>query len=293
MTMTFDRREISRRSVLGGAAALAAMPSAVLAQKKSAFDRIRDEIGGRLGLAVYDSGTGRRFFDGAEARFAMCSTFKVPLAAAVLARADRGEIDLSREIRFSEADLLDYAPVVKANLSRGALPIEALLEAAVTMSDNSAANLVFGQISGPRGLTQFIRSTGDTLTRSDRDEPTLNNVRNGEVRDTTTPQAMLWLLNALLLGETLSPAARAKLTGWMEASPTGKDRLRAGLPKSWRVGDKTGTSGEGYVHDVAIATPPGRKPILITCYMDAPMLPAAKANAAHAKVSELVGLLFG
>ena len=196
----------NRRHLIAGAAALAAFPATALAQKKSALDRIRDEAGGRLGLAVYDSGTGRRYFDGAEARFAMCSTFKVPLAAAVLARADRGEIDLKREIRFSEADLLDYAPVVKANLAKGALPIETLLEAAVVMSDNSAANLVFGQISGPRGLTAFIRSAGDALTRSDRDEPTLNNVRNGEVRDTTTPQAMLWLLNALLLGEALSPA---------------------------------------------------------------------------------------
>lgn len=282
----------TRRQLIAGAAALAAMPTTVLAQQKSALDRIREETGGRLGLAVYDSGSGRRYFDGAEARFAMCSTFKVPLAAAVLARADRGEIDLKREIRFSEADLLDYAPVVKASLAKGALSIEALLEAAVVMSDNAAANLVFGQISGPRGLTRFIRSAGDAITRSDRDEPTLNNVRNGEVRDTTTPQAMLWLLNALLLGEALSPASRTKLAGWMEASPTGKDRLRAGLPKTWRVGDKTGTSGEGYVHDIAIATPPGRKPILITCYMDAPMAPTAKANAAHARIGELVGLLF-
>lgn len=281
----------NRRQLIAGAAMLAALPA--FAQQKGVLDRIRDETGGRIGLAVYDSDSGRRYFDGAEARFAMCSTFKVPLAAAVLARADRGEIDLKREIRFSEADLLDHAPVVKANIAKGALPIETLLEAAVVMSDNAAANLVFGQISGPRGLTKFIRDCGDAITRSDRDEPTLNLVRNGEVRDTTTPQAMLWLLNKILLGETLSAPSRARLTGWMEASPTGKDRLRAGLPKSWQVGDKTGTSGEGYAHDIAIATPPGRKPILIACYLDAPMLPAAKANAAHAQVGALVGALFG
>lgn len=283
----------NRRTLIAGATALAAMPASALAQVKGPFDRIREETGGRLGIAVYDSDTGRRFFDGAEARVAMCSTFKVPLAAAVLARADRGEIDLAREIRFSAADLLDYAPVVRANIARGALSIEALLEAAVTISDNSAANLVFGQIGGPRGVTRFIRDAGDAVTRSDRDEPTLNIVRGGEVRDTTTPQAMLWLMHNLLLGEVLAPPSRAKLIGWMAASPTGKDRLRAGLPNSWQVGDKTGTSGEGWFNDIAIATPPGRKPILIACYLDAPGLDAASANAAHAKVGALIGALFG
>ncbi|MBX3593972.1 class A beta-lactamase [Sphingomonas sp.] len=287
----------TRRNLIAGAATLAALPTAAFAQtprapKSSPFDRIRAETGGRLGVAVYDTGTGRRYFDGAEARFAMCSTVKVLLAAAVLARADRGEIDLAREIRFGEADLLEYAPVVRANVAKGALSIETLIRAAVEVSDNSAANLVFGQVGGPRGLTKFIRDAGDVVTRSDRDEPGLNVVRNGEVRDTTTPEAMLWLLNKLLLGDILSPAARAKLIGWMEASPTGKDRLRAGLPKNWRVGDKTGTSGEGYFNDVAIVTPPGRKPILVTCYLDAPGLDGTKANGAHARVGELVGALF-
>lgn len=284
---------IGRRHILAGATAFAAFPATAFAQKKGLLARIREETGGRLGLAVYDTGTGRRYFDGAEARFAMCSTFKVPLAAAVLERADRGLLDLKREIRFGEADLLEYSPVVKANLAKGALPIETLLEAAVVMSDNSAANLVFGQIAGPRGLTKFIRDAGDAVTHSDRDEPELNRVRGEDLRDTTTPQAMLWLMNRLLLGDVLSPASRAKLIGWMEASPTGKDRLRAGLPKGWRVGDKTGTSGEGYVNDIAIATPPGRKPILIACYFDAPGLDSVKANAVHAQVGILIGTLFG
>lgn len=281
---------IDRRQLVAGAAAFAAMPA--FARQKGLLDRIRAESGGRVGLAVYDTGTGRRYFDGAEARFAMCSTFKVPLAAAVLEAADRGKVDLRREIRFGEADLLDHAPVVKANLAKGALPIETLLEAAVVMSDNSAANLVFGQIGGPRGLTKFFRDSGDAVSRSDRDEPELNRVRDGDLRDTTTPQAMLWLMNRILLGDVLSPASRARLIGWMEASSTGKDRLRAGLPKGWRVGDKTGTSGEGYFNDIAIAMPPGRKPILIACYLDAPGHDGAKADAAHARIGQLIGTLF-
>ncbi|WP_206599112.1 class A beta-lactamase [Sphingomonas turrisvirgatae] len=281
---------MNRRQLVLAGAATVALPA--FAQQRGVLARLRDETGGRIGLAVFDTGTGRRYFDGAEARFAMCSTFKLPLAAAVLEAADRGRVDLKRDIRFGEADLLDHAPVVKANLAKGALPIATLLEAAVVMSDNSAANLVFGQIGGPRGLTKFFRDAGDSVSRSDRDEPELNNVRDGDLRDTTTPQAMLWLMNRILLGDVLSPASRAKLIGWMEASPTGKDRLRAGLPKAWRVGDKTGTSGDGYFNDIAIATPPGRKPILIACYLDAPGIDGAKANAAHAQMGALIGTLF-
>lgn len=282
---------LNRRHLIVAGAALTAFPA--FAQKLGPVDRVRAETGGRLGLAVYDTGTGRRFFDGAEARFALCSTVKLPLVAAVLARVDRGELDLSREVRFGPADVLDHAPVVRAHLSKGALSIGALCEAAMVASDNSAASLLFGQISGPRGLTRFIRESGDAITRSDRDEPMLNQVRGGEVRDTTTPAAMLWLMHRLLLGDTLSPASRARIMGWMEASTTGRERLRAGLPKSWRVGDKTGTSGDGYFNDIAVATPPGRKPILIACYLDAPGLDVAKADAAHAKLGALVGVLFG
>lgn len=281
----------TRRTLIASGAAALLLPN--IARAQDALTRLRTESGGRLGLAVFDTGTGRRLMLDPTGRYAMCSTFKMPLAAAVLARVDKGELRLDQVVRFGEGDLLAHAPVVRANLAAGQLTLEKLCEAAVTVSDNAAANLLMPQVGGPRGLTRFFRESGDAVTRSDRVEPQLNIVRGGDERDTTTPLAMIGLMEALLVKDALTPASRARLIGWMRASTTGTARLRAGLPRGWDAGDKTGSSGEGYVNDIAIATPPGgRKPILIAAYLDAPGLPLDAANAIHARIGGIVGQLF-
>lgn len=288
-----------RREFVAGAAAAVLLPtwlealgSAAFAAPADPLAAIASEAGGRLGVSVLDTGTGRRLWLDPLARYPLCSTFKVPLAAAILARADRGELDLQRPIRFTQGDLLDYAPVVRENLPRGQMTLAELCAAAVEWSDNAAANLLLPQLGGPSGLTRFLRSAGDTITRLDRVEPELNDYKPGELRDTTTPMAMTTLLAALLTGDVLEPASRKQLADWMIGCRTGDKRLRAGLPKNWRVGDKTGTSGNGQANDIAIAWPPNRKPILIACYLDAPGIVPEKADQAIASVGSLVGQLF-
>ncbi|MCC2975627.1 class A beta-lactamase [Sphingomonas sp. PL-96] len=287
-----------REFVAGGAAAvllptwLEALGSGALAAPADPLAAIAGETGGRLGVSVVDTGTGRRLWLDPLSRYPFCSTFKVPLAAAILAKADRGELDLQRAIRFSQGDLLEYAPEMRKNLSRGEMTIAELCAASVEWSDNAAANLLLPQLAGPAGLTRFLRSAGDSISRLDRVEPELNDYKPGELRDTTTPMAMTTLLAALLTGDVLQSASRKQLADWMVGSRTGDKRLRAGLPKSWRVGDKTGTSGKGQANDIAVAWPPNRKPILIACYLDAPGVAPEKADRAIASVGALVGQLF-
>jgi beta-lactamase class A len=288
-----------RREFVAGAAAAMLLPAwvdalgtAALAAPADPLAAIAKQAGGRLGVSVLDTGTGRRLWLDPLSRYPFCSTFKVPLAAAILAKADRGELDLQRPIRFSEGDLLEYAPEVRKNLSRGEMTIAELCAATVEWSDNAAANLLLPQLAGPAGLTRFMRSAGDSISRLDRVEPELNEYKPGELRDTTTPMAMTTLMAALLAGDVLQPGSRKQLGDWMVAGRTGDARLRAGLPKGWRVGDKTGTSGNGQVNDVAIAWPPNRKPILIACYLDSPGIAPEKGNETIAAVGTLVGQLF-
>jgi beta-lactamase class A len=293
-------RRTSRRTVLQQAAALLVWGSSVrharayveegspAAGAAESFEALERKSGGRLGLAVLDTGSGRRIGLRMDERFPLCSTFKPLAVAAVLARVDRGQEQLARSIRYGAADLLEYAPVTSAHLGEGQLSVAALCEAAVTLSDNTAANLLLESLGGPAALTAYLRSLGDGTTRLDRTEPSLNEALPGDERDTTTPLAMALTLQKLLVGGALSRASRERLCQWLSSSVTGRERLRAGVPSTWRVGDKTGSGHHGTTNDVAILWPPDRKPILIAGYLTETTADATVRNGVFAEVARIV-----
>ena len=162
-----------------------------------------------------------------------------------------------------------------------------LCEAAITLSDNTAGNLLLASFGGPAGLTAFVRALGDEMTRLDRIEPELNEATPGDPRDTTTPAAMLENLRRLVLGDALSGASREQLTAWLVANKTGGKRLRAGLPPEWRVGDKTGGGGNGATNDIAVAWPPGRPPIIVSAYFGESSASLDARNAVLASIGRI------
>ena len=221
----------------------------------------------------------------------MCSTFKWALAAVQMIIVQEGGPHLGEPRRFNEPDLLEYAPVARAHRARGWLTIEEACEGAVKLSDNTAANLLLEIQGGPAGFTQYLRAHGDGVTRLDRYEIELNDVPPGDMRDTTTPDAMARTLKRFLLDDgVLTPAHRAQLIGWMEASPTGLARLRAGFPADWRVADKTGTwNGENNAtNTVAIVWPPNGAPIIVAAYLHRSAVSADERNAAHAEIARII-----
>lgn len=276
----------SSHAATTGVPASAASPAPPRAP--GALQGIEARIGGRLGAFVLDTGSGRAWAHRADERFAMCSTFKWVLAACVLDRAARAQLSLDERIAYGPADLLEYAPVCREHLGEGSLSLEALARAAVTVSDNTAANLLLATLGGPAAFTRYARSLGDATTRLDRNEPALNANAPGDERDTTTPRAMASLLHRLLCGDALPAAHRELLLGWMTLSETGKKRIRAGLPAAWGAGDKTGTGNDGAVNDVAIALPPGRAPLLFAVYLSGSASELDALEAAHADVGRVI-----
>lgn len=262
------RRDVLKGMALGGVAIAAVR--LVPAGAKPALDGAGAKLailerrhGGRLGVAILDTGSGRREGYREGERFLMCSTFKLLLAAAVLERVDAGKEKLDRRIVFGKDVLLDYAPVTKQHVGPPGMTMSELCAAAITWSDNTAANLLLKEIGGPQAVTAYARSLGDESTLLDRYEPALNPV------DMTTPNAMLDDMRQLLLGDRLSRSSREMLIRWMVACQTGLQSLRAGMPKGWQVGDKTGQwdgNGSGANNDIAIIWPPQRKPILVAAY---------------------------
>lgn len=254
---------ITRRTLL--AVPLLSLP-AFADDAQSALRDLERRNGGRLGVALLDTATGRRSVHRGDERFPMCSTFKFLAAALMLARVDRGEEKLDRRVFFTDGDLVPYSPATKDHVGAGGMTVDAICAAAVTLSDNTAGNLMLASFGGPTGLTAFVRGLGDPVTRLDRIETELNEGTPGDPRDTTSPLAMLGTMQKLVAGDVLSAASRDRLIGWLVANKTGDRRLRAGVPAGWRVGDKTGTGGHGSANDIAVAWPPGRAPVFITAY---------------------------
>ncbi len=286
---------IDRRHFIGGSMALGA--SACIPPDQSPIGRLAAELrliegtsGGTLGVSLYNTASGMTVGINQDRRFGHCSSFKLSLAAMVLAFDAAGHLDADRLVTWREAELLPVSPFTRERLADGAT-LRELARATQTTSDNTAANVLLRELGGPAMMTQFWRNIGDDISRLDRTEPALNNVPVTEFRDTTTPAAMARTVAKLVYGDVMSEAARAELKEWMIATETGLNRVRAGLPEGWVAGDKTGTSlaaniGSIYV-DIGFAEgPEGEPPITFAAYFVAretheDMDPAALATLAQ------------
>ena len=78
------------------------------------------------------------------------------------------------------------------------------------------------------------------------------------------------------------------LVGWLASSTTGLQRIRAGLPSDWKVGDKTGTGANGAVNDIAVFWPPNRKPVFLSIYTSGSALDTTALSAAHAEIAATI-----
>jgi len=281
---------VTRRQVMSLAVAAALAPAARAASAERTLKALHKRIGGRLGVHILDSQSGRRIAYDDGSRYAMASTFKLMLAAALLWQVDKKAFTLEHELAISAEDLLPTSPDVEAKLKSGAvsMSVRDLCAAIVVSSDNAAANILLKGIGGPSAFTTFMRSIGDEKTRLDRTEPDLNSNLPGDARDTTTPRAMVDSMLRVFTQDVITVRSRALLIDWMMQSRTGLDRVRAGIPPGWQVADKTGTGMNGAVNDLALAWPPGRRPILIALYTSESKLPLKALAAAHAEVGRLV-----
>ncbi|MGW5479437.1 class A beta-lactamase [Streptomyces sp. NPDC004008] len=267
----------SRRGVLAGVAATAltvVLPAggrafAQGAGREESIGQLRDlerTHSARLGVFAQDLATGRTLRYRARELFPMCSTFKTIAVAAVLRDLDRDGTFLAKLIRYTNKDVTEsgYAPItgLPDNLA-GGMTVDDLCAAAIDYSDNAAANLLLRELGGPRAVTRFCRSIGDTVTRLDRWEPDLNSAEPGRTTDTSSPLALGRTYSRLTLGNALEEVDRDRLTRWLLGNTTGGNRFRAGLPQNWTVADKTGTGDYGTTNDVGIAWPPGQGPVVL------------------------------
>ncbi|MDJ0641896.1 MAG: class A beta-lactamase [Erythrobacter sp.] len=265
---------IQRRTFVGGSIALCAaacvpVDRTVLGRLDARLRIIEAAGDGTLGVQIFDTDNGETLGINTNRRFGHCSSFKLSLAAMVLALDASGAIDADRRVTWTEDELLFVSPFTAERQAAGA-SLRELAEATQKFSDNTAANVLLRELGGPSALTEFWREIGDPASRLDRTEPGLNNVPETEIRDTTTPAAMARTVAKLVFGDVLEEDDRATLKRWMAETATGAKRVRAGLPREWSTGDKTGTSiwpgmGSLYV-DIGFVEPPNRAPLTFATY---------------------------
>ncbi len=224
------------------------------------FVQLEKKFDARIGVYAIDTGTNRTVAYRPDERFAYTSTFKALAAGAVL---QQNSIDqLNKVITYTKDDLVTYSPITEKHLDTG-MTLWEIADAAIRYSDNTAGNLLFKELDGPKGFEKKLRQIGDRVTKVNRFEPDLNEATPGDIRDTSTAKALATNLKAFTVDNVLPTDKRKILTDWMRRNTTGDQLIRAGVPKDWEVGDKTGAGSYGTRNDIAIVWPPNREPIII------------------------------
>lgn len=266
---------------------LTAVPAAAEDAVTAQLRQTEADLQVRAGYAQLDLQTGDVSGYRADERFPLLSTFKVLVCGAVLARVDAGEERLDRVVSYAADDLVDYSPVTETRVADG-MSLAELCDAAITLSDNTAGNLLLSAVGGPQGLTEFLRATGDKTSRLDRWETELNAALPDDPRDTTTPQAMAQTLHRLLFGDVLSDASRRQLLTWMENDLVADALIRSALPSGWYIADKSGAGDRGSRAIVAALGPQGRPERIVVIYMTETQASMDQRNAAIAAIGRVL-----
>lgn len=249
------------------------------------FSQLEKKFDARLGVYAIDTGTNRTIAYRPNERFAFASTYKA-LAAGVLLQQNSTE-KLNEVITYTKEDLVEYSPITEKHVDTG-MKLGEIAEAAVRSSDNTAGNILFNKIGGPKGYEKALRQMGDRVTMADRFEPELNEATPGDIRDTSTAKAIATNLKAFTVGNALPADKRKILTEWMKGNATGDKLIRAGVPTDWVVGDKSGAGSYGTRNDIAIVWPPNRAPIIIAILSSKDEKEAAYDNQLIAEATEVI-----
>ena len=202
---------------------------------------------GDFGVAALDLDTGEAISINGDKAFPMASTVKVAVAAAYLAQVDHGRRTLDDRI--------------------GSRSARQLIEAMMIHSDNAATDILVRNLGGPGSIQTWMSWHGLTNIRMDRTIAQLLADRRDlwDVRDSSTPMAMVSMLKLIDRGNVLKPQSRQYLLDVMARCATGKNRMRGLLSPATPVAHKTGTLN-GLTTDVGYITLPTGKRVAVAFF---------------------------
>lgn len=283
------------------------------------LEQVSQGLAGRIGVAAQLIGGADVVTLNGDSTFVMASTFKVAVAAALLHRVDKGEIQLNQRVDIPSDMFVSGGGVISNTFVHPgiSLSVANLIEVMITESDNTATDICLRLAGGPAAVTARLRELGIQGQRIDRyvvegirdfyrlsepgtkavvAEATLKDPNfalspvepslefENDPRDHTTPQAMLELLLAIDSGAAVSAEGRAFLLGAMSRTRTAPARIKGMLPRGTPVAHKSGSIG-GVANDVGYVTLPDGRRFAIAVFTSESTTPLADRDRAIAEVS--------
>lgn len=246
-----------------------------------------EKLKATIGMTVVNGFTGERASYRGSDRFPFNSTIKAFIVANFLKLADNNQIKLNKSIQIQESDLLSYAPVTKSFFAEGKpMTFEQLCEATMTMSDNTAANLILSEMGGLPVFNEFLASIGMQNTILTDNEPLLNEAKYGDFKNTTQPIEYIDGLMYLYKQAVLSESSHAKWTLWMKQNQVADSLFRKYLPNNWEIFDRTGAGSNGSRNIIALIKNNKKVPYYVSLFFVNTEASFADRNEAIAKIGE-------
>ena len=255
----------------------------VVIQNTSAqTEKLRKKIGqimlkakGKVGVAIVGLDFGDTLSINGNQSFPMQSVYKFPLSMAVLSLVDKGKFKIDQPIHVARRELLPntWSPL-RDKYPRGNVDItlQEILFQTVSYSDNNGCDILFRLIGGPKKADAYLRSIGVKKIAIANTEKEMQKNWNLQFANSSTPNAMVHLLEILYYRNKLSKSSNDFLTSWMEKTTTGPKRLKGLLPEGAVVAHKTGSSGQkngitAATNDVGIITLPNGKHFAVVVFV--------------------------
>ncbi len=229
------------------------------------FDQLEKENSTTVGVYGINTESGEEINHHSDERFGYASTFKA-IASGVLLN-NYTEKELNKKIQIQQKDIVAYSPVTEKYVGKQ-MSLKALIEAAMLKSDNTANNYIIGEIGGISSFKAALQQLGDHVSDPQRLEPKLNDYEPTSTADTTTPRAAAHTLNELLTSHQMNTKNLKLLKRVMIENETGDQLIKAGVPKHYLVGDKSGQATTYATrNDIAFIYPKkDDKPIILAVY---------------------------
>ena len=229
-----------------------------------------------------------------EQRFPMQSTYKLPIGMAVLHQVDLGRLSLNQRVRISPADLPPpphYSPIRDKYPNGTSMTVSKLLDEMISVSDNTASDILLTLAGGPQRVTAYLRGLGvQNMVVATSEKTMAQNEAVEQYRNWATPSAMADLLRVLQQGSGLSASSRHLLLGLMAGSKTGPHRIKGLLHAGTVVAHKTGSSGteNGFTratNDVGLVTLPDGKHLAVVVFVSDTRATNAVQEAVIARIA--------